>query len=49
MAHNAPGKHYREGLSMVDVIRMFPDDETAEAWIAKTRWPNGAWCPPRLT
>ena len=45
MAHNAPGKHYREGLSMVDVIRMFPDDETAEAWIAKTRWPNGAWCP----
>ena len=29
-----------EGLSLVEVIRMFPDDATAEAWIE-----NGVWCP----
>ena len=30
MAHNAPGKHYRAGLSLVEVMRMFPDDATAD-------------------
>ncbi len=24
---------------------LFPDDETAEAWIAKIRWPQGPRCP----
>ena len=45
MAHNAPGKHYRTGLSLVEVIRMFPDDATAEQWFIEQRWPNGAHCP----
>ena len=45
MAHNAPGKHYRTGLSLVEVIRMFPDDATAEQWFIGQRWPNGAHCP----
>ena len=45
MAHNAPGKHYRKGLSMVQLTKMFPDDETAERWFVKTRWPNGIVCP----
>ena len=45
MAHNAPGKHYRKGLSMVQLTKMFPDDETAERWFVKTRWPNGIACP----
>ena len=45
MAHNAPGQHHREGLSLVDVMRMFPDDAAAEAWIAKVRWPDGPRCP----
>ena len=35
MAHNAPGKHYRTGLSLVEVIRMFPDDATAEQWFIR--------------
>ena len=26
MAHKAPGKHYREGLSLVELTRLFPDD-----------------------
>ena len=24
MAHKAPGKSYRKGLSLVDIIKMFP-------------------------
>ena len=45
MAHNAPGKHYRKGLSLVEVTRMFPDNETAERWFVETRWPTGVACP----
>ena len=45
MAYNAPGQHHREGLSLVDVMRMFPDDDAAETWIATVRWPDGPRCP----
>ena len=45
MAHNAPGKHYRKGMTLVELIRKFPDDKTAEAWIASIRWPDGPECP----
>ena len=45
MAHNAPGKHYRKGLSLVELTRKFPDNETAERWFVETRWPNGVYCP----
>ena len=44
MAHRAPGKHYREGMSLVEIIRMFPDDAAAERWFTKVRWPDGAHC-----
>ena len=30
MLKNAPGKHFRKGISPVKLIRMFPDDEIAE-------------------
>ena len=45
MAHNAPGKHYRKGLTQIELTRMFPDDATAERWFVKTRWPEGVHCP----
>ena len=45
MAHNAPGKHYRHGLSLLGVTSMFPDDATAERWFVQSRWPNGIACP----
>ncbi len=41
----APGKHYRKGISTKEIFRMFPDDETAEAWFVKQRWPVGICCP----
>lgn len=41
----APGKHYRKGISTKEIFKMFPDDETAEAWFVKQRWPVGVCCP----
>ena len=45
MARNAPGKHYRTGLSLIDAVEMFSDPVTAEAWFVEQRWPNGVVCP----
>ncbi len=45
MAHEAPGKHYREGLSLVKLFDMFPDDASAEAFFMQARWPDGPVCP----
>ena len=44
MAHKAPGKHFRKGLSLVKITRMFPDDAAAERWFVETRWPDGIHC-----
>ena len=45
MAQNAPGKHFRKGLSLVELTRMFPDDEAARKWVEGIRWPEGPVCP----
>lgn len=45
MARNAPGMHMRKGMSLIQLFKMFPDDETAEKWFIHTRWPDGMACP----
>ena len=45
MATKAPGKPYREGLSLIKLFKMFPDDETARKWYEKQVWPQGPFCP----
>lgn len=40
-----PGKAFRQGLTLLDVARMFPDDAKAEEWFARTRWPDKPSCP----
>lgn len=45
MAKKAPGKHYRKGMSLMAIMREFPDDETAEAWFAYQRWGKKPCCP----
>lgn len=45
MAQKAPGKHFREGISLVKLTKMFPDDEAARLWIEGIRWPDGPQCP----
>ena len=41
----APGRYYREGVSLPDLFRIFPDDKAAEAWFEKDRWGAGLTCP----
>ena len=45
MALNAPGMHFREGISLIKLFEMFPDDAAAEAWFIHARWPGGMACP----
>ena len=45
MTQAAPGKSHRKGITFAQLFKMFPDDETATAWIERTRWPEGATCP----
>ena len=44
MAQKAPGKHFRKGMSIIDLIRMFPNDETAEQWFIQQRWGDEIAC-----
>ncbi len=44
MAQHAPGKSFRKSISLIELFRMFPDDETAERWFAKQRWGNEIAC-----
>ena len=45
MAHKAPGKHFRQGMTLIEAMRMFADNAAAEAWFVKVRWPTGPACP----
>ena len=38
MAHNAPGKHQRGGMSLVQLIDLFSTEEAAHDWFAEQRW-----------
>ena len=41
MSKSAPGKYYRQGMSLKTLFRKFPNNDTAERWFVKTRWPHG--------
>ena len=41
MAGKAPGKSHREGISMMQLAQMFPDEAAAAAWFEETLWPDG--------
>ncbi len=45
MAKSGPGKHFRKGLSLLEVMQMFPDNTSAEEWIAQCRWDGEPACP----
>ena len=44
-AHTAPGKSDRESISLVKLMRMFPNDDAARRWFEKQIWPDGPHCP----
>ena len=45
MANTAPGRSHREGLTVIELLRMFPDDAAAEKWFEEQRWATGRFCP----
>ena len=45
MTHRAPGKSDREGISLVKLMKMFPDDYAARRWFEAKMWPSGPHCP----
>jgi transposase-like protein len=46
MAKKAPGKSEREGLSVMQLFQMFPDEASSRKWLEDSRWPDGQrHCP----
>ena len=45
MPQKGPGKCFRQGITLIQVIALFPDDESVEKWFASIRRPNGPACP----
>lgn len=40
-----PGKSSREAISLLDLMRMFPDEEQSRLWFESIIWPSGVECP----
>ena len=45
MAQSAPGRHDREGITLMELAEMFPDEAAAKEWFEARRWPHGPTCP----
>ena len=45
MAHPAPGKPDRDGITLVQLCDMFPTEESAREWFESRVWPDGRHCP----
>ena len=41
----APGKNFRKGITLMELFRKFPDNETAEKWFESRIWKSGRVCP----
>ena len=39
-----PGRYDRKGLTIIELFRMFPDNETAEMWFEEQRWGSKPRC-----
>ena len=45
MAHRAPGKNHRDGMTIIELMDMFPTEEAATEWFESIIWPDGRHCP----
>ncbi len=42
----APGKHFRDGITLIELFEMFPTEEAAQQWFEHERWgKSGLYCP----
>ena len=40
----APGKSYRQGITLMELADLFPDEESALKWFEERFWPHGRTC-----
>ena len=40
----SPGKHYRQGITLIELLNLFPDEEAARKWFEHIIWPDGPVC-----
>ena len=45
MKRKAPGKYYRDGISMLELAEMFPTEESAVQWFESILWEKDRPCP----
>jgi transposase-like protein len=45
--HEAPGRSERKGITLFELLQMFPDEEAAERWFETQRWPTGERSCPK--
>ena len=45
MAKKAPGKAHREGMTLVQMMELFPTEEAATEWFESVVWEGGRHCP----
>ncbi len=45
VAQKEPGKSHREGISILELGDIFPDEDGAAAWFEAVIWPEGRHCP----
>ena len=44
MAHKAPGKSHRKGISLLELAQRFPTEEAAVKWFESVVWPTERCC-----
>ena len=45
MSKTGPGNSFRQGISLTELMEMFPDEDTARKWFEGILWPDGPVCP----
>ena len=40
-----PGRSHRQGISLLELGEMFPNEDSARTWFEAQRWPDGVRCP----
>ena len=45
MTQKAPGKHHRDGITLVQLMDLFPDEDRARQWFESRLWSEGRYCP----
>ena len=45
MSQTGPGRAHRKGVTLLELMDLFPDDDSAERWFQSIFWPDGVRCP----